>query len=222
MQVQLQPNMNKVYDEIAESWYGLRHWTRFRTELEELADRWKCGRLLNAGCAHGPDFLPFVGRFKLCGVDFSARMIGFARKYARKHVFEADLVVADARSLPFDDGVFDFAISVAAYHNIRGGEDRRQAFSQLCRVLKPGGEAFITVWNRWQLKFWFSGKEVMVPWRTRSGTLDRYYYLYSSGELVSDLRRSGFSVLSVLPEKSHFLPVPWFSRNICVLVRKPV
>ena len=55
--------MHRVYDEIAESWYGLRHWTRFRQELEEVAARWETGTLLNVGCAHGPDFLPLVGRF---------------------------------------------------------------------------------------------------------------------------------------------------------------
>lgn len=213
--------MHKVYDEIAESWYGLRHWTRFRVELEEISARWKGGRLLNVGCGHGPDFIPLAGRFSLYGVDFSSRMIQFARKYSRKHGFEVRLAVADALELPFPDNCFDYTISIAAYHNIEGKSERRRAFSELCRVVKPGGEAFLTVWNRWQPSFWFSGKDTMVPWRTRKKTLNRYYYLYGRGELLKDLKSAGFQVVSVFPERSYRLPVPWFSRNICVLVRKP-
>lgn len=212
--------MNRIYDEIAESWYGLRHWTRFRAELEEVAANWSGGRLLNVGCGHGPDFLPFAGRFELHGLDFSRRMIEFARKYRRKQGFEADFVVGNARRLPYSEAGFDYAVSVAAYHNIRGWEQRLAAFADLQRVLKPGGEVFITVWNRWQPRFWFSGGEVMVPWRTKKGTLKRYYHLYSRGELVADLKKSGFQVLSVSAERSYRFPVPWFSSNICVLVRK--
>src|SRR3989304_4243030 len=113
-------HLHRVYDEIAESWYGLRHWTRFWQELEEAAGRWKGGRLLNVGCAHGPDFLPFAGRFELFGVDFSRRMVEFARKYGLKHGFAANLLAGDAGSLPFAAGSFDYAVSVAVYHNITG------------------------------------------------------------------------------------------------------
>lgn len=148
-------------------------------------------------------------------------MISFARKYGRKHGFEAKLVVGDARKLPFRDDSFDGAVSIAAYHNIQGKADRQGALGELFRVMKPGGEAFLTVWNRWQPAFWFSGKEAMVPWRTRRKTLKRYYYLYSRGELAKELRTAGFHVISVLPEVGYRLPVPWFSRNICVLVSKP-
>ena len=213
--------MHRVYDEIAESWYGLRHWTRFRQELDEAVGRWKGGRLLNVGCAHGPDFLPFAGRFELFGVDFSRCMVEFARKYGRKHGFEANLLAGDAGSLPFATGSFDYAVSVAVYHNITGRGSRKKAFAELRRVLKPGGEAFLTVWNRWQPGFWFAGKEVMLPLRTKNGTVKRYYYLYSRREFIRDLEQAGLRVLAAFPERSYVFPLPWFSRNICVLVEKP-
>lgn len=213
--------MHRIYDDIAESWYGLRHWTRFRHELEEVAVRWKTGRLLNIGCAHGPDFLPFVGRFSLYGVDFSAKMIEMARRYARKHVFDVQLAVADAGSLPFRAQSFDYAISIAAYHNIEGAARRLKALVELRNVLRPDGEALVTVWNRWQLKFLFSGKEVFVPWNARDKVLRRYYYLYSAGELARQLKDAGFEVLEIFPERSHFLPWPVFSSNLCALIKKP-
>ena len=107
-----------IIDRIAPGWYDLRHWTIFRSELEELVARWQKGSLLNIGCAHGPDFLPFRQDFSLYGVDFSTQMLSFAQKYSRKFGFAANLLVADAGRLPFAGEVFDWAIPVATYHHI--------------------------------------------------------------------------------------------------------
>ncbi|MBI4187863.1 MAG: class I SAM-dependent methyltransferase [Chloroflexi bacterium] len=209
-----------VFDRIAPGWYNFRHWTIFRSELEELARRWQRGRLLNIGCAHGPDFLPFRQGFTLYGIDFSSEMLAMAGKYSRKFDFAVNLTLADASHLPYRDAVFDWAISVATYHHIRGEKERQAALGELRRVLKPGGEAFITVWNRWQPRFWLSGKEVDVPWRTGDKTLLRYYYLFSYPELKRLVKRSGLSVLRAFPESAYRLPVKFFSRNICLLVKK--
>lgn len=209
-----------VFDEIAESWYRFRHYSRFTRELEELAVRWHEGSLLNVGSAHGPDFLPFRENFKLCGLDFSMEMIRLGKRYASKFKFDVSLLVADALSLPFRDDSFDWVIAVATYHHIRGNEERLKAFQELRRVLKPGGEAFVTVWNRWQPRFWLKGREVDVPWKQRGKILHRYYYLFSHGELRTVLTQAGFEVLKLFPERSYRLPLKLFSRNICALVRK--
>jgi ubiquinone/menaquinone biosynthesis C-methylase UbiE len=209
----------EIFDEIAESWYRLRHWCRFTEELDEVAQRWQKGRLLNVGCAHGPDFLSFEDGFELWGVDFSSEMVKLARKYATKFNFGVNLVVADAISLPFPDDFFDWAIAVATYHHIKGDEQRMAAFRELRRVLKPGAEAFITVWNQWQPAFWLNGKEVWVPWKSRGKTLYRYYYLYSYREFKKALTESGFEVIRIFPESSYKFPMKDFSRNICALVK---
>ena len=214
--------VTNVFDRIAPSWYSFRHWSRFRNELEAVARRWQKGRLVNIGCAHGPDFLPFHRSFELYGVDFSAQMLHFARKYSQKFSFPVNLSLADACHLPYPDHTFDWAISVATYHHIKGKEARYAALSELRRVLKPGGEAFITVWNHWQPGFWFKPKEVTVPWRVKGETLYRYYYLFSYFELERLARRAGFKVLKSFPESSYRYPFKIFSRNICLLLKAGV
>ncbi|MFC2044360.1 class I SAM-dependent methyltransferase [Chloroflexota bacterium] len=215
-------NLKEVFNEIAPGWYGFRHWTIFCRELEVLAERWRKGRLVNIGCAHGPDFLPFRQHFDLYGVDFSGEMLKFARKYLQKFNFAAELVLADFIQLPFADEVFDWAISVATYHHIKGENETKTALKELRRVLKPNGEAFITVWNYWQPRFWLGRKEVVVPWRAKDKVLERYYYLFSYGELEKLVKQAGFQVLKSFPESSYRLPVKYFSRNICLLVRKSI
>ncbi len=147
-------------------------------------------------------------------------MLRFAQKYSRKLDFTADLSLADVSYLPYSDKTFDWVISVATYHHIKGEEKKRAALNELRRVLKPGGEAFITVWNRWQPRFWFKSKEVAVPWRKKGKTLYRYYYLFSYVELERLVKQSGLEVLKSFPESSYHFPLKLFSRNICLLVKK--
>lgn len=215
----MEANLRDVFNRIAPSWYNYRHWTIFRRELETLSEDWGGGKLLNLGCGHGADFLPFTQNFELYGVDFSGGMLKLARKYAEKFNFEVDLAVADVCYLPYNNETFDWAISVATYHHLKG-EDQLAALRELSRILKPKGSAFITVWNRWQPRFWFSGQEIFVPWRIKGETLSRYYYLFSYTELLGLVQKSGLQVVKIFPESTYRFPVKFFSQNICLLVRK--
>ncbi len=49
-------------------------------------------------------------------------------------------VYADATDLPFRDGYADVVVSRGSYHF---WPDRRKGFAEVCRVLKPGGVAYI-------------------------------------------------------------------------------
>jgi len=209
-----------TFDRIAPGWYNYRHRTRFPRELEASARRWGAGKLVNIGCAHGPDFVPFRESFELHGIDISRKMLEMAQIYAVKYDFTVNLTEADAGYLPYADNSFDYAIAVATYHHIEGENERLRALRELHRVLKPGGEAFITVWNRWQPRFWLKRKNIQVPWRTGEDTLYRYYYLFSYGEIEKLVRKAGFEVVSSSPEKAYKCPLKYFSRNICLLIKK--
>ena len=212
-------NLRYVFNQIAPGWYNYRHWTIFRSELETLAKEWGQGTLLNLGCGHGADFLPFCKNFELYGVDFSDEMIRLAQKYAGKFNFQVNLAVADVCYLPFKNETFDYIISIATYHHLKR-EQQLTAFQELKRVLKPGGTAFVTVWNQWQPRFWFKGKEVQVPWQIQNETLYRYYYLFTYRELKRLAQRAGLETIKIFPESAYRLPAKCFSRNICMVVKK--
>jgi hypothetical protein len=94
------------------------------------------------------------------------------------------------------------------------------ALRELRRVLGPGGEAFITVWNRWQPAFWFRRRDTLVTWRTREQDLYRYYHLFSRHEMEKLAMSAGLTVVRSFSESSYRFPSKQFSRNICLLVRK--
>lgn len=212
--------LKEVFDHIAPSWYNFRHRSIFKEELEELAAKWKRGKLVNLGCGHGADFLPFKEDFELYGVDFSSGMLKQAQKYALKFKYSVSLVQADICKLPFADNAFDCAISAATYHHIKGKQERLKALVELKRVLKPGAEVFLTVWNKWQPAFWFKKKDVYIPWKEKDNILLRYYHLFSYNEVKRLAVKAGFKVVTSLPEKRYKFPVKYFSRNICLLLKK--
>lgn len=55
----------------------------------------------------------------------------------------AQIHTMDARSMTFADGSIDVIVSLLCLHNIENAKDRQAACSEIARVLKPGGVAYI-------------------------------------------------------------------------------
>lgn len=174
-----------LYDRIAESWYNVRHWTIFRQELEKLSREWH-GSLLNIGCAHGADFLPFPPeKFRFFGLDSSRELVLLSRKYAAKNSLVFRNLVADMRAIPLRDSSMDYIICMATLHHLLRREDRLKALKEMKRVLKR--QAFLTVWDR---------ENPDLPCREtiekKWGDQTRKYYLYTKEELEKELKEAGF------------------------------
>ncbi len=216
-----QESPKEVFDSMADGWYNFRHYTIFPDELTGLAERWEKGKLLNIGCGHGSDFLPFKDKFDLYGIDISDAFLENCRKFQEKHGFTAELKQGDMRSIPYPDGYFDDLIAIACLHHLQGNEEQLKALSEFKRILKPGGELFLTVWNKGQSRFRWGEKEVYVPWNGKDGVSERYYYLFTYTEIRKLVQKAGFEIISVEPESRYNSKIKQFSRNICVLCRKP-
>jgi arsenite methyltransferase len=98
-------------------------------------------RVLDVGCGAGLDVLAAaraVGADGLAaGVDLSPEMLAVARDAARAAgLANVRFEVASAEALPFDDASFDQIVSNGALNLVI---DKRRAFAELARVLRPGG-----------------------------------------------------------------------------------
>lgn len=213
--------LRKFYEEIADSWYNIRHWTLFREELEELSERWNDGKLLNIGCAHGADFLPFAeDEYEFYGTDISQKLLQNAERYSEKFDMEFNLFLSDMRKLPLQKESFDYIICVASLHHLLEEGKRLEALEEIKRVMKEGGEAFLTVWNKWQLNFILEDKIIEKEWKHSGETLKRKYYLYTYPEFERELKEAGLEILKIYPERDYDLPFKFFSENILALIRK--
>ncbi len=209
------------YDEVADSWYNVRHWSLFQEELGELNESWSGGKLLNIGCAHGSDFLPFDNeRFEFYGLDISGKLLEKAKEYSTKFGLAPRLVVGDMRNLPFRQKSMDYVICIASLHHLLEKKERIKALGEIRRVLKTDGEALITVWNKRQKRFFFGNKIIEKKWDYKGRELSRKYYLYTYRGLKKEIKKAGFGSVELRPENSHRIPVKGFSENILATVER--
>lgn len=123
---------------------------RFKVDvaLDEELKRLPVGaRVLDVGCGTGE----YIKRLRaqdleVSGVEPSQAM----REIAMRTNPEATIVDGLATSLPFESGAFDFAFVIEVYRYLHR-EDVHRSFSELLRVLKPGGRFFLTMVNRFAL-----------------------------------------------------------------------
>lgn len=188
--------VKKDYNLIAKSWHQTR---RFPSALKvKMVSRIKEGeRVLDLGCGNGM-MLPFVlergGHYT--GVDFSEELLAIAsEKYAQKTAYGcAQFLVGEVTDLPFAENEFDMVISFAVLHHLPTVSQREKFFSEIYRVLKPGGETTVIVWNLlndWTAeRFGISPKELeknchdcWVPWRAGDCVIQRYVHQFSPLEL---------------------------------------
>lgn len=79
---------------------------------------------------------------------------------------EAEIVEGDAENLPFEDARFDRVSSNGVLHHT---PDMPAALREVRRVLKPGGEARIIVYNRHSFHYWLT--QVLYEGVLRGGLL---------------------------------------------------
>lgn len=101
--------------------------------------------VLDVGCGAGMDLLlaaRHVGRAgRAIGVDMTASMIDVARASAREAGLDnVEIRPGDAESLPLDDASVDAVISNGVLNLTT---DKRRAFAEIARVLRPGGRLLL-------------------------------------------------------------------------------
>lgn len=100
--------------------------------------------VLDLGCGSGAQtlWLAMAGGFKIDAVDASPSAIARANKLVSRFCPYAmvEFQVADARQLPFEDGIFDAVLDVGCIQHVVDDQDK--AIAEAFRVLRPGGWLF--------------------------------------------------------------------------------
>jgi ubiquinone/menaquinone biosynthesis C-methylase UbiE len=110
--------------------------------------------VLDVGCGQGIDLAEYAGAgARVTGIDLTPRHVELARRHVEAIGLAATVVRGDAERLPFDDASFDRVSSNGVLHHT---PDIVAALREIRRVLRPGGETRITLYNRRSFHYWLS------------------------------------------------------------------
>jgi len=189
------------------------HWKEPDPGVLETAPRWRDeGRKLiyDLGCGAGRHmaYLQADG-FEVTGSDVAPNGLDVCRRHMSEAGLAARVVRADMTACPFADETFDAGVSTNVLnHNPRAL--LQKAIDEVHRVLKPGGEFFLTVLNTddWRCG---NGEEVaadsfILAEGPEAGILHHFFSKedvrdWLSAFQILDLRRDqGWSTSSVTDE----------------------
>jgi ubiquinone/menaquinone biosynthesis C-methylase UbiE len=191
-------NQQKSWNEIAEEWKRFRE--EPRKEVVNFLKKQK-GKILDLGSGSGRHLIS-IKESEMYLVDFSEKMLNFAKKKAKQKKIKAKFFISSLIKLPFENNFFDSAIFISSLHCIKGEKNREKSVKELFRVLKFNSEALISVWNKNLKKFKNSPKEKIVKWRNKG---DRYYYLFNEEEIYDLFKRKGFKIKKKIEKEPNII-----------------
>lgn len=175
-------------------------------------------RVLEIGCGLGAhsQLLAEAG-CKLTSIDLTPRAVALTRHRLTLNNLPVDVREMDAEKMEFPANEFDFVWSWGVIHHSAHTD---KIVAQVARVLKPGGEFRLMVYNRNAFDSYvkivrgvLTGKPLkqmstadVLSYYT-DGYIARYYTRASLGELLSN---AGLEVKTVHPmgQSSEFVPLP--------------
>ena len=220
-------NQEKVWDNISHKWNKFK--VRRASIVEEFIKN-KKGKILDLGCGSGRNFMAPKGvppaqmassdedkvgevkDLKWTAIDFSSKMVDYAKEKAKKLKMAVDVQKGDSTKLPFKKDFFDAVLCFAVMHCVDSVAKRKKTINEIFRVLKPGSEALIVSWSRNSPRLKNKAKESFVPWTVEGEKQKqmRYTYIFELDELINLCKDIGFEIIR-----------SWEKRNINIIVRKP-
>jgi ubiquinone/menaquinone biosynthesis C-methylase UbiE len=142
---------SREYFEQIEQW---RYWDQPFIHAFAQFTRYHGKRVLEVGFGAGTDFIQWLrAGARVSGIDLTEEALANVRH--RIQVYDLpqpeSLQVADAENLPFPSNTFDLGYSWGVLHHTPNTE---KALAELVRVVRPGGEIKIMLYNRHGLYAW--------------------------------------------------------------------
>jgi demethylmenaquinone methyltransferase/2-methoxy-6-polyprenyl-1,4-benzoquinol methylase/phosphoethanolamine N-methyltransferase len=155
-------------------------------------------KVLDVGC--GPGVLSLLAAERVGasgevhGIDPSPGMIDLAQRKAARAGIRASFRTGVIEALPYEDGTFDAVLSSLMLHHLPD-DVKRQGFTEIVRVLKPGGRLLAIDLN---------GKGFF--WRILSLVGHRLPATYAE-DLVRMMRDAGLSPQVVDTERTQYVTI---------------
>lgn len=155
------------------------------------------GLMLEAGCGTGYNAKVLADEYgwRMVPLDLGREGLAYAREYGLTRLCQGDIA-----QLPFATAAFDAVVSLdVIVHFPRGREG--EAFSELARVLKPGGLFVVRV----------SALDIL---RSRHSMHAAERQRFTRGRLIQAAQQAGFQVLRTTYANSLLMPVALFKFRV--------
>jgi SAM-dependent methyltransferase len=150
-------------------------------------------RLLEVGCGVGLDLVRFAGAGAMVtGIDLAPVAIDLAHQNLAQYGLVADLRVMNGEAMKFEDNSFDV---VYAHGVLQYTADVQKMVIEIQRVLRPGGEAILMVYNKYSWLNTLSKLTKVELEHEDAPALNKY----SLGEFKSLL--NPFAQVRIIPER---------------------
>lgn len=107
--------------------------------------------ILEIGCGIGLDAIEFAKHgANVTAIDLSPKNIELAKQYFVYKQLEAEIVVANAEALTYENESFDLVIAIGVLYYT---PDPQKGINEILRVLKPGGKTICMFYNKYS---WYS------------------------------------------------------------------
>jgi ubiquinone/menaquinone biosynthesis C-methylase UbiE len=191
-------------------------------------------RVLEVGFGAGTDFVQWLRAGAIAyGIDLTEEAL--ANLTNRIEVYGLPkpglIQVGDAENLPFESNSFDLGYSYGVLHHTPNTE---KAIGELVRVVRPGGEIKIMLYNRHSLNalnLWLKFALLKGrPWKSFHWVLWNHQEnictkAYTKGEvrqLLSSLKMKDIQVRAVMMDTNFGMGYSGFSRLVRLLARFPI
>jgi len=133
--------------------WGLRSYAPWMEEILDY-EHTRDLRVLDVGCGQGIDVMRYAtAGADVTGIDLTPRHVELARLHLVAMGLDVTIVHGDAEAMPFADMSFDRVSSNGVLHHT---PDMPAALREIRRVLVPGGQARVIVYNRRSFHYWLS------------------------------------------------------------------
>jgi ubiquinone/menaquinone biosynthesis C-methylase UbiE len=158
-----EPGSQSYFEDLVHSRFAYCPWMPEALGYDETSGL----RVLDVGCGQGIDVYRYaLAGAETTGLDLTPRHIELARAHVAAMGLEAEIVQGDAEQLPFGESSFDRVSSNGVLHHT---PDMPRALREIRRVLAPGGEVRVIVYNRNSFHYWL--QQVLYEGVLRGGLL---------------------------------------------------
>lgn len=204
-------DLMKVFDEISEEFDR----TRTKPWEEVYLITRKGALIVDLGCGSGRNSTAAIQQgCEVLAIDLSQKMLKItlskAEEISKKYLLHT--LICDLNHLAIKSNSIDSAICLATIHHIPTFKERVNALKEIQRILKPNGKLILSVWAKYQPRFfkkipkmlwkYISSQvqefgDIHIPWKTKRGTFQRFYHLFSKREAIKMTKASGFKIIKV-------------------------